>query len=1377
MKKNLLGIIIFICALFIPTIAHADTLNGKIHFISSNTGDSMIIESNGHYGLVDALDSTEVSKVINYANALGVQKFDFVVMTHHHADSIGGIPALADFFDSNTIVFYKEDLLAPDDYEEQTLNLTNNQNYLTALQTFTNKSSKTCDVTKASSNSGADPACDLATLSNGAISSVSYEANYDYDDENSYLVTTQYDTKTREYLTFKFGNLDITLYSLYNVSYHHENLNSIVTLITYDYIDENDEAQTFSALLTGDIETALGDFDYSTTSSSSYIIQNPTDATGACTLCNTLGLEEQISDVVGAVDILKAANHGSTDSNAIYSLFRHAPKYYIITGENANGEPYDSITVPVTYLKNLNETESYLASETAGALVAELGADGEALIKEYGVNAIETDTELTNVSDSTFTNGWKEVYYSSVNDLALAYVENNAVVLNEWKNLVRNSAEHRYHFNSYGLADTGFYTDILKESSEDEEEGEGEESEEEEELIYGTDYKTYYLCEEVSCLGEMQTGGPRTIDGYKYYFRTADDDIKPGLKGEMLIGLAEINGNTYYFRQKEDEEFVGPQGSALVNGCVKVDEGGTEVLKCFDSNGILTVNSVPTPVPTTDLCSGATFNNEDQSITKKPIGGYTWSNNIRKTVGTQVVTATLKDGYYWDDNSQGDKTITCGISIAQIEKVELVTNSYEYTGEEIFPALNEYPEWAFNITTRNTADPTDPSSVVIPSPTDAGIYYTTFELVDTDNMEWIVTDEEGISTPAGTDPVVLEWAITATNRQEAPDTKDVSYPYDGNPHPLEVVSIYDNENVSYEYSETGLPGSWTDTVPTLTNVGTLIAFARVKADLNYGASPADQGSITITPQIVTKPTLSESSFVYNENTRNPEITGIDLTKMTVSGDTSATNAGTYTITVSLKDTANTKWDDNTVADVSLIWNITKSKKAQPTVSGYDEEYDGSAHTVNVTSSDAVEYSETGLADTWSDTAPTLEDVGAKTVHIRTKGNSNYEPSDPVTAIINIRARKITKPTLATTSFTYSGNLQTPTINGYDSNLMNISGDTSGSTVGQYTITVSLKDSSNNVWADESTEDVELTWEIIKDIYPSPVVSSYSGKYDGQPHQVLVSGEGTIKYSTDNSTWGDVLPTRTDVGTTTVYAKRIGDSNYDDSYVVHGTITISKADITAPTVTSYTGNYDGSPHTITVGTATGGTIKYSTDKTNWSTTKPTRTDAGVTTVYVKVFGDQNHNDSLLVSGTITINEDTTYEIKNYTVDESKKYINKIIVGTDLETFKSNIVLGSGYSVVVDTKTVNGKKLLYTGGKTKIMHGTTVVKEYTNIVIGDTNGDGLTNSADLLRLRQHLLGTKLLTGVYFIASDINYDNTINSADLLRVRQHLLGTKYIN
>ena len=140
------------------------------------------------------------------------------------------------------------------------------------------------------------------------------------------------------------------------------------------------------------------------------------------------------------------------------------------------------------------------------------------------------------------------------------------------------------------------------------------------------------------------------------------------------------------------------------------------------------------------------------------------------------------------------------------------------------------------------------------------------------------------------------------------------------------------------------------------------------------------------------------------------------------------------------------------------------------------------------------------------------------------------------------------------------------------------------------------------------------------------------------------------------------------------------------------------------------------------------------------------------------------------------ESYDYVINNYEVDETNKYISKIMVNTEVNKFTANISLNYGYGIDVDTKTINNKKVLYTGGKTRITKELNLYREYTNVVIGDINGDGAINSADLLKIRQHLLGTNIFTGAYFLSSDINYDNTINSADLLRVRQHLLGTKPI-
>ena len=60
------------------------------------------------------------------------------------------------------------------------------------------------------------------------------------------------------------------------------------------------------------------------------------------------------------------------------------------------------------------------------------------------------------------------------------------------------------------------------------------------------------------------------------------------------------------------------------------------------------------------------------------------------------------------------------------------------------------------------------------------------------------------------------------------------------------------------------------------------------------------------------------------------------------------------------------------------------------------------------------------------------------------------------------------------------------------------------------------------------------------------------------------------------------------------------------------------------------------------------------------------------------------------------------------------------------------------------------------------------------LGDCNNDGTINSGDLLVLKKHLIGTKIITDTNTLkAMDVNKDGAINSGDLLLIRKHLLGT----
>ncbi|MBE6155455.1 MAG: hypothetical protein E7164_01710 [Firmicutes bacterium] len=85
--------------------------------------------------------------------------------------------------------------------------------------------------------------------------------------------------------------------------------------------------------------------------------------------------------------------------------------------------------------------------------------------------------------------------------------------------------------------------------------------------------------------------------------------------------------------------------------------------------------------------------------------------------------------------------------------------------------------------------------------------------------------------------------------------------------------------------------------------------------------------------------------------------------------------------------------------------------------------------------------------------------------------------------------------------------------------------------------------------------------------------------------------------------------------------------------------------------------------------------------------------------------------------------------------------------------------------------NNNKIVGTG--TKITYKG---QQFVAVIYGDLSGDGVINSADLLKMRQHLLGTGVLEGAYKQAASVVNGQTINSADLLKLRQHLLGTNII-
>ena len=143
-----------------------------IHFINCGPSDSILIESNGKYRLVDSsnpyngsinvVESVQIDEsigeihwveksdnsvkaVLNYLSYLKIDKLDFIIGTHSHSDHIGGIPSIAyNYVDSNTKYYYRT-------YKETLedrcrVSLSNYKYYLATVQSMQSKKAKLIDV-------------------------------------------------------------------------------------------------------------------------------------------------------------------------------------------------------------------------------------------------------------------------------------------------------------------------------------------------------------------------------------------------------------------------------------------------------------------------------------------------------------------------------------------------------------------------------------------------------------------------------------------------------------------------------------------------------------------------------------------------------------------------------------------------------------------------------------------------------------------------------------------------------------------------------------------------------------------------------------------------------------------------------------------------------------------------------------------------------------------------------------------------------------------------------------------------------------------------------------------------------------------------------
>lgn len=137
------------------------------------------------------------------------------------------------------------------------------------------------------------------------------------------------------------------------------------------------------------------------------------------------------------------------------------------------------------------------------------------------------------------------------------------------------------------------------------------------------------------------------------------------------------------------------------------------------------------------------------------------------------------------------------------------------------------------------------------------------------------------------------------------------------------------------------------------------------------------------------------------------------------------------------------------------------------------------------------------------------------------------------------------------------------------------------------------------------------------------------------------------------------------------------------------------------------------------------------------------------------------------------------LSNIGVRSDSNYISGIKLNSNTDTFIASIKkINPGADVVIrdGNNNIKSNKLLATNDSVTITsNGET--KVFRVIVYGDTNGDGIIDIIDLLRVQKFVLRTMSASEAFMMAADTNKDGNMDIVDLLRVQKHILGSIVID
>ena len=574
-----------------------------------------------------------------------------------------------------------------------------------------------------------------------------------------------------------------------------------------------------------------------------------------------------------------------------------------------------------------------------------------------------------------------------------------------------------------------------------------------------------------------------------------------------------------------------------------------------------------------------TYNGLDQTYTLVENDNYTISNNVQKNANTYTVLVEIndKDNYEWSDGTTDDLTFEFIINQATIDlsKAEWnYANPFIYDKKEHEVVLSTIPA---NITITSYSNN---------KATNAGNYTATVNefTYDTVNYKlsgeipscsWVI-NKATIEAPVEDTTVYTYTGLAQTYNIPENDnyTVENNVQTDAGTY-IVTVSLNDSDNYEWSDNKTN-PLEYVFTINKANYEMTYVSF--INTTQTYTGS-----ALAITAENVPSG-LNETYKYYQNDTEIPAENVI--------------NAGTYKVIVSFTDTTG---NYNDPADIETTLVIEKAQAVitvdqTPIVITYGDEL--------IIPEASTNFGEVKCDKTLAD----MKNAGNYTITYTVEGTENYI-GDEKTVSVTINKAKVEKPEADNTIYTYNGSEQEYQL--ADNSLYTITGNKQ-TNAGTYTVKVSLNDTTNYVWSDDTNEALEYSFVINKMTVSEPtVVGTYT--YDTNEQTVELSGlESYMTIESGN--------TGTNAGIYTVVIKL--DNNHTWAEGSDGNITweIVKAtyDMSNVKFNDLTVTYDGNEHKleITGELPAGVSVSYSDN---------TLTNVGNITVTAAFTGDaDNYN---------------------------------------------------------------------------------------------------------------------------------------------------------